>query len=80
MAAIEHDAAMTGKPRRRCRDPAATLAARLARYARGLGPEEHRILEAVLVMAMDPLDRQSRRLKPVLGAHEAEKVARLRRE
>jgi hypothetical protein len=68
------------EPRRRRRnDPAVTLAARLERYASRLSSKEHRILEAMLVMAMDPLDRQSRRLTPVLTADEAEKVAAFQR-
>ena len=66
-------------PRRRS-DPAVTLATRLERYARRLTSEEHQILEALLVMAMDPLDRQARRLKPALTADEAEKLAIFRRE
>jgi hypothetical protein len=71
----------TSKPprRRSSRDPAVALAARLARYARQLDPDEHRVLEAMLVMAMDPLDRQSRRLAPALTDEEAKTVARLRR-
>ena len=73
---------MTDEPRRRrhSNDPAVTLAARLERYAKRLTSEEHRILEAMLVMAMDPLDRQTRRLKPVLTADEAEKVGTFRRD
>jgi len=73
---------MTHTPRRRRRpnDPAVRLAARLERYAGRLTSEEHRALEAMLVMAMDPLDRQSRRLTPVLTVDEAEKVAKFRRD
>jgi hypothetical protein len=72
---------VTEKPRRRRRsDPAVSLAARLESYARRMSSNEHRILEAMIVMAMDPLDRQSRRLKPVLTADEAEKVAAFRRD
>jgi hypothetical protein len=52
----------------------------LERYAGRLTSEEHRALEAMLVMAMDPLDRQSRRLTPVLTVDEAEKVAKFRRD
>jgi hypothetical protein len=33
----------------------------------------------MLVMAMDPLDRQSRRIKPVLTDDEADKAAAFRR-
>jgi hypothetical protein len=66
--------------RRRRRDPAVTLAARLERYARRLPADERQALEAMLVMAMDPLDRQSRRLQPVLTAAEAEKFATFRRD
>ena len=71
---------MADQPRTRRRDPAATLAARLERYAKHMSPTEHRILEAMIVMAMDPLDRQSRRSKPVLSADEAEQLAAFRRD
>lgn len=70
---------MSRGPRKPRNDPAVTLAAKLDHYARGLPAEEHRILEAMLVMAMDPLDRQARRLKPVLTDDEAAKAAALRR-
>ena len=71
---------MTSHPRTLRTDPAATLAARLERYARRMSPIEQRILEAMIVMAMDPLDRQSHLRKPVLSADEAAQVAALRRD
>ena len=71
---------MTNEPGRQRDDPAVTLAAKLDHYARRLTAEDHRILQAMLVMAMDPLDRQARRQKSVLTADEARKVAELRRE
>ena len=67
------------KPKNQRDDPAVTLAAKLDRYAKRLPAEERRILQAMLVMAMDPLARQAWRLKPVLTEDEAEKVAQLRR-
>ena len=71
----------TRTPTRRLRtDPAVALAAKLAQYARQLDAEERRVLQAMLVMAMDPLDRQSRRLKPALTPAETRKVAAARRE
>ena len=71
---------MTSEPRRRRDDLAATLAAKLDHYATRLTAEEHRTLQAMLVMAMDPLDRQARRLRSLLTADEARKVAELLRE
>ena len=71
---------MTHEPGRQREDPAAVLAAKLGRYARGLTAEDRRVLQAMLVMAMDPLDRQARRSKPVLTADETRKVAELLRE
>ena len=65
-------------PRRRTADPASSLALRLEGYANGLSLEEKRIHEAMLVMAMDPLDRQSRRLTPILTADEADRLSALR--
>jgi hypothetical protein len=56
------------------------LAAKLDHYASQLTTKERRILEAMLVMAMDPLDRQSQRLTSVLTPDEARKVAELRRK
>lgn len=70
---------MSREPRKPPNDPAVALAAKLDVYARSLSAEEHRILEAMLVMAMDPLDRQARRLRPVLTDDEATKAAALLR-
>lgn len=65
---------------RRRDNTAVTLAAKLDDYARLLPAKEYRVLQAMLVMAMDPLDRQALRLKSVLTVDEARKVAEIRRE
>jgi hypothetical protein len=67
---------MTEPPKRRD-DPAITLAAKLDDYATRLPADEHRILQAMLVMAMDPLDRQTLRTKSILTPEEAQKVHEL---
>jgi hypothetical protein len=61
-------------------DPAVALAAKLSDFATRLPPEEHRTLQAMLVMAMDPLDRQARRLTSVLSDDETKKATALRRD
>jgi hypothetical protein len=61
-------------------DPAVALAAKLSDFATKLPPKEHHILQAMLVMAMDPLDRQARRLTSVLSDDETMKAAALRRD
>jgi hypothetical protein len=71
---------VTNELRRRRKDPAVTLAAKLEFYAKRLTAEEHRTLQAMLVMAMDPLDRQARRQRSVLTANEARRVAEVLRE
>jgi len=71
---------VTTEPPKPLDDPAITLAAKLDDYATRLPSDAHRILQAMLVMAMDPLDRQARRTKSVLTSEEARKVAELRRK
>ena len=71
---------MTTEPLKPLDDPAITLAAKLDDYAALLPADDHFILQAMIVMAMDPLDRQTVRTKTVLTSQEARKVAELRRK
>ena len=76
--AVEGDA----RPRKgkRRADPAVSLAARLEKFSQQLSPEDLGLLQAILVMAMDPLDRQARRVTSVLSAEEARELASLKSE